>query len=279
MNRIQNWKSVVAVLALFVGGTLAEAQSCDHQRTCDSAAKTTIAFVSQISPEALPESDLERTVSATNSTLSAELVWSPTVNELAWSEIQPSTIDKAWLDSDYLDTSGMSEDHAVARGLADVEPAIQVATNKHILPRLRKYVRLEPWSINVARTRITSELQRSSIIVDEFSQTFYRSVGDEQLPAFTREALLLDLSDKNIKSLARSVDHAIHRNQRVRSGAFKFAFAAVAITCVVCWIVGRFLNRLTQGYYVWPIRLATGMVLLVSFGLTARIALTILQAL
>lgn len=205
--------------------------------------------------------------------LSSETVWRPEVEELQWSDIRPAEIDKSWLDSDYSD-----QDFVVARGLAGSTK--RRAIEAYILPRIEKKLHLDnDWQRRVAVRRIQYEMKRTPVIVDRFQQTFFKQAGDEQIEAFTREALLVDISDDNLARLVRPVRRDIHRRQHARTGALTFASVVVSIACVVCWVGSRFFNRFTQGYYVWPIRLVTAAVLLTTLGLTAGFTFSILRAL
>jgi|GEM_PF-3896425 len=211
--------------------------------------------------------------------LTPDQVWSPIVEELDWSEVRPSSLDQRWLNQA---TATESNEQIVVRGVADGNSAIDIAAAKHVMPALEREMPLEaPWDRHFAMQRILAELNDpdSPMIVDSVSQTFFRSVGDEQISAFTREALLLNLSDENLHELRRDVSHAVHRNHRVLTETVSIVLVAFAVTIVVCWLGSRFLDRVTQGYYVWPIRFATSLVLLGSVAVTARFAFLVLKSL
>jgi hypothetical protein len=129
--------------------------------------------------------------------------------------------------------------------------------------------------------RVMRELRRtdSRLITDRVEQTFYRSVGNDQIAAFTREAIQLDLAADNLKDLRREVRGTVRHNRRVVTRTLTLALVAFFVTCVMCWMGSRFFDRLTQGYYVWPIRLATTCLLLASVGITANFALAVLRSL
>lgn len=215
---------------------------------------------------------------SSSSSLDADAVWQAEVVELAWSKVVPAletVSEKTWLADDYQ----LDGDRVVVKGVAGSQPAMRRAVNDYILPRVEQEVRIKSiWDRQVARQRIYRELERIEIVVDEFSQTFYRQVGDEEVEVFTREAVLLNLSDSNIEPIVHDIRHDLRRVQRVRSEAIGFVGIAMTVAFIVCWIASRFLNRVTRGYYVWPIRLVTGLVLLSSLGLTAGIAFSILRA-
>ena len=99
------------------------------------------------------------------------------------------------------------------------------------------------------------------------------------MEAFTREALLLDVSQGNLARLVSPIRRDLHRRESVRLGTLTVASVVIGIICMTCWIGSRFFNRVTQGYYVWPIRLVTAAVLLTSFGLAAGMTFSILRAL
>ena len=205
--------------------------------------------------------------------LDAETCWAPEVAELDWSEIQPAEIDKSWLHEDY-DEQGF----VVVRGVSG--KTIDKAIEEHILPVVRQKVRLKnPRQLRTAARRIEHELKRRSIVVDRFQQTFYKQVGDERIEAFTREAVLLDLSKDKMSRLIRPVRWEVHQSQKIRQGTLVVFVGVIAFVGFVCWLFSRFFNRLTRGYYVWPVRLVTATVLLGSFCLAAGITFSILRAL
>ena len=208
-----------------------------------------------------------------NELLGSDTVWSAAVEELDWSEVRPAEADKSWLESDYSE-----QNFEVVRGVKGF--VLDKAVAEHILPRIENRLRIHSdQERQTAIRRIKHELRRTPIIVDRFEQTFYKSVGDEQIEAFTREAILLDVSKSNLSKIARPVRWEVHHSNRIRRGALTFFVVVISIVCLVCWMLYRFFNRITQGYYVWPIRLVTAMVLLGSFSLAAGITLTILRAL
>ena len=52
----------------------------------------------------------------------------------------------------------------------------------------------------------------------------------------------------------------------------------VGIMLFGCWIGHTFLNRITKGYYVWPLRLTTFTILLGSVSLAVGITVSILNS-
>ena len=208
-----------------------------------------------------------------NELLSSDTVWSAAAEELEWSEVRPAEVDKSWLESDYSD-----QNFEVVRGVKGT--VIDKAIADHILPKIESRLRIDSdWERETAIRRIKHELRRTPIIVDRFEQTFYKSVGDESIEAFTREALLLDVSKENLAKIARPVRREVHHSNHIRRGALTFFVVVITIVCLICWMLYRFFNRITRGYYVWPIRLVTAMILLGSFSMAAGITLTILRAL
>lgn len=220
--------------------------------------------------------DVER-VRTHSPNLSAEQVWKPEIEELEWSEVSPSSIDEHWIQP-----NEEGSDQVVVRGVAGSESAIRIAAAKLILPRLSQSLRINsPWDRHFAMKRIMRELQQSGseLISDQVSQTFYRSVGNDQIAAFTREAILLDLSTDKLNKLRHQVRGTVRHNRRVVGETLTLAMVAFLVTCVTCWVGSRFFDRLTQGYYVWPIRIATTCLLLVSVGITMNFALVVLRSL
>ncbi len=246
--------AAAAIFAMCVCGTSALAQE-----------------ISELIPSSVPV--------GADTTLTADVVWRSNVGELEWSRVQPAlttVAEKTWLTDDY---DFDSTDHVVVKGVAGSQPAMRRAVNEHILPLIENHVEIKSvWDRQLARRRIQRELARvDDIVLDNFSQTFYRQAGDEEIEVFTREALLLDLSLSIMAPIAHDIQRDLHRVHRVRSDAFGFGGIAMIAVFVVCWIASRFLNRVTRGYYVWPIRVVTGLVVLSSLGLTAGIAVSILR--
>ena len=266
--------SAIAVLALISTPLFAQ---CEEESCCLENA------VNSIACSLNQETNVEQETSH-NSGLSAAQVWKPEIEELEWSDVQPASLHKPWLDKDYLAWNKLAENQVVAYGVAETEPAIHVAAAKHILPRLE--MRLEaPWKRHFAMRTILRSLENDlergneQLVVDHASQTFFRSIGDEQMAAFTREAVLLDVSEDNLHDLRHDIRRSIRRNERVIQRTFTLAGIAIAVAIVVCWMGSRFFDRVTQGYYVWPIRFATAAVFVAAIGVTGMLTLSILQSL
>ena len=201
-----------------------------------------------------------------------ELAWSSAVGQMDWSSIQPAAVDKEWLE-----VGGVPAHHTVVRGVD--ETIHHIAIHDHILPEVTKQLKLStPWQQRIATRRIQHELRRVPIVVDQFSQTFFRAVDDDEHQVFTRKAVLLNLSKENIEKLAKPVRREVHRAQHIRAQAVTFSLAFVGIMAFSCWIGHAFLNRITKGYYVWPLRLTTFTVLLGSITLAVGITFSILNS-
>lgn len=205
------------------------------------------------------------------------LVWSPIVEQLGWSDIRPHSLRKPWLAS----PPGLGPDQVVVKGVAGSgQSAASRAVDEQLLPRLATRMELKaPWQRRIATRRIQHELQRGPLIVDRFEQTFLKTVEGDQYEVFTRDAVLLDLSPENMRNLGRHVHRDLRRGGQVRTGALAFAAIVISIGAVVCWIGTTFLDRVTQGYYVWPIRLTAAVIMLGTLGTAAGITFSILQTL
>lgn len=204
--------------------------------------------------------------------LDPALVWSPAVEELDWSAVRPDVADKPWL------TGTVDSDRIVVRGVAD--SIDETVITQYLLPRLVSQLGIKSnWQQRVAERSIRYELKRSPIIADRFQQTFYKTVGDEQHVVFTREAVLLDLSKANLAQIARPIRSDLRGREHLRGKAFNLAAIIISISSVACWMGYTYLNRVTQGYYVWPIRLTTAALMVGSVSLAAGVTLSILTSL
>lgn len=209
--------------------------------------------------------------------VAVENAWRPEAEELEWSRIEPVSLDVNWLQSD----GGQGEGFAVVRGVANTDhAALNLAIEEQIMPWIEQRLPLDrPWKRHVAVRRLHRELQRSDVIQDRVEQTFYRAIDDEEHVAFTRDAVLVNISNDSMDRLMRPIRHDLRRGQKIRSGAFSFMAIVLGISSCVCWVGSRFIDRVTNGYYVWPIRLATATLLLAVFGATVGIAMSMLHTL
>ena len=203
----------------------------------------------------------------------ADQVWLPEVEQLEWSSVRPETIDREWLAEGF----DLQNRYVVVRGVANTLESAVDHSIEEILPRLD--INLDSWwKRYVVGRRVRRELKQSTLVEDQFSQTFVREGGGEQHEVFTREAMLLDLSGDNLHDLRRAAVRDLHRASSVRKKTFSVASVAIAVTLLITWLGARFLNAVTQGYYVWPVRFASVAVLLVSFGLTAGFMISMLRS-
>lgn len=204
--------------------------------------------------------------------LDAKSVWAPEVEELYESEA--ATPD--WLVEE-------SSELTVARGLAgnDKQSALSIAIREKILPRMLEE-QDSPWNElqqSVATAEIVRRLHDSGMILGQFEQPFYKMVDGERYEAFTREAILLDLSDDNMAYLRRKAHNAVHENAFFRNNTQRASVGIVGALFVVCWLAYWILDRLTKGYYVGLLRLMAAMVFLISAGLTIHVARVVLSSL
>ena len=208
-----------------------------------------------------------------DSEFTAEKVWLPEVEQLQWSSVRPESPDRDWLQDGFMPGSHQ----VVVRGVANTSQSAIDKAVEQVLPRLN--IRLQSkWKRYVTSRRVRRELKRSSLVEDRFAQAFLREAAGEQHEVFTREALLLDLSDENLREVRLAVARDLHRASQVRKTTFSITAIAVAVTCLLTWLGARFLNVVTQGYYVWSVRFASAAVLLVSFGLTAGFMVSMLRS-
>lgn len=215
-------------------------------------------------------------------------VWSETTDEhhrirlVTNVDDEPINLAANFVNERWVTDDAAKEDRVVVRGTSPAESAISIAAQKHVLPRVLKHPRLRStsrWERRIAEKRVRERLNKSPMIEDRFRQTFYKVIDDERHEAFSREALLLNLSKRNVNEIAQSVHRDVRRGRQIRSEAIGFSSAAVFVTFVLCWIGYTFFNRVTQGYYVWPIRLVTTGVLLATVTLAAGITISILNSL
>ena len=200
-------------------------------------------------------------VLAADDVLEAKSVWLPEVEELYKTDVEAPS----WLNE--------SSAFVIVRGLAGDGPqsAISVAIRDSILPRLAKQ--------HSAERQVRFRLENSKIIVQRFEQPFYKMVDGERYEAFSREAILIDLSDENMTELTYRTQDAINGTSLLWKNTIGVAVGIVGTLFFACWIACSVLDRLTHGYYVGWLRLMAATTFLVSAGLIVHVARIILQSL
>lgn len=184
---------------------------------------------------------------------------------------------------DWLDDSTPEADRTIVRGLPSGShpDVIDTAIQTEILPRIMETgnIRMDrQWQAYQVRARLRRELlHESNTIVDRFEQKFYKLIDGERHLAVAREAILIDTSEANMKELARSVSRDLRHGREMRKRVLTVAIAFILGMLFFVWLVHGLLDRLTQGYFAWPLRLVSAAVLLISCGLAAKIAYTMLH--
>lgn len=105
-----------------------------------------------------------------------------------------------------------------------------------------------PTSHTISTLRTDSAMFKE-IIIDRFAQSFNRPYG-----RVWREVILVDASPDTIWR-AWAIEQRSIRTGWLQTG---FSLAALSLLTVVAYF---FLNLATRGYYVWPVRIAVGVVL------------------
>jgi hypothetical protein len=102
--------------------------------------------------------------------------------------------------------------------------------------------------------QIERELSKDYLVSDRFVQKISRPYGD-----VWREALLVNAAPDNLQQL-------VYQHQTVRRAQawswVRHIGSALGLLAVIC-LVYIFLNAATKGYYVWSLRIATGVLALV----------------
>lgn len=188
-------------------------------------------------------------------------------------------LDKSWV------VSPPHPNYVTVRGLAahdvmgDSDDVMTEAMASVVLPRVQQRLGHRNWgrrAEQIAMRRIRDAMD-DFIVVDRFRQTFYTSIGNDDHVALIREAILLDLQEDNVDAVAGPVLRDIRRIKRRSKSVMAISAVVILVTLLVCRLGYMFLNRVTQGYYVWPIRFATATVMLLALGVAATI--TILNSL
>jgi hypothetical protein len=122
---------------------------------------------------------------------------------------------------------------------------------------------LQNKSLNSLSGLVESELRRHKLIRDEFVQRFERPYG-----IVYRKALLIDVSDDQITSLANQYATIAWANSRHLNQSWASLIGLVLLIVVVY----LFLNAATKGYYVWSLRL--GGIAMVAAGIYTVLRLT-----
>ena len=205
------------------------------------------------------------------SELEAESVWLPEVEELYHSDVEMPS----WLNA--------PSELVVVRGLAGEgeQSAESVAIHKVVFPRLmeKNGQKWTKWEHSIAEREMRHWLENSNVIVNRFEQPFFKTVDDQQYAAFTREALLLDLSEQNMAALQRRTRNAIFGTRRHWRSTIGIAVGIVGSLLFACWFAFTVLDRITRGYYIGWLRLAAATTFLVSTGLAIHVMRIILRAL
>lgn len=203
--------------------------------------------------------------------LEAKAVWLPEVEELYQSDVEVPS----WLKA--------PTELVVVRGVrgGGDESAVSVAVREIILPELMKRSSRDwtDWELMIAKREIQRWLKHSNTIVKRFEQPFYKTVDDQRYDAFTREALLLDLSEQNLLRLHRRVQKAIQGTTRHWRGTMGLSVGIVGFLFFACWFACAVLDRLTRGYYNGWLRLTAATAFLMSAGLAIHVTRIILRAL
>lgn len=194
----------------------------------------------------------------------------------------PQAIEVAYAETEWL-LQTPPEDQVVVRGLATSgsnQDAITLAIRTQILPRLaeRGHVPMdEHWQRRHCESRLRRRLERGDLIVGRFAQEFFKDIDGESHLALSREAILLDVSADKLDSLAHKLAREIRHGRRSRRSALGISVFGVAVVLLLVWCAYRILDRITQGYFTWPLRLVSAVILLIAFGAAAKIALSVLS--
>ena len=204
-----------------------------------------------------------------NEVLRAQTVWSPEVETL----YETDTPLPAWLTS--------PTNMVVVKGVLDGgdQTAMGQAVNEVILPKLPKRSQ-ENWTdrdLEIARREIRRWLQRPHRVAERFEQPFYKVIDGERFPAFTREAILLNLPEGELNSLAHHIHYRQHTLRRNRTVTLAVSMGIVAILFCTCWIVCGVLDRMTRGYYIGWLRVAAATTFVLSVGFTLQLTRWILR--
>ena len=205
--------------------------------------------------------------------LRAASVWLAEVEEMYETQVKtPEWVNKP-------------NEFVVVRGIANggSESARAIAIREVILPQLwgDDDVRRprSAWEKHIAEREVSRWLDHSGNVVEQFEQPFSKTVDGEQYDVFVREAWLLDLSDANFDALKRRIQHSIQTTQRRKRYTLGTGIAIVCTMFFVSWFACAVLDRLTRGYYIGWLRLATTIFFLVSAGLAFQVTRIILGSL
>lgn len=190
-------------------------------------------------------------------------------------------LNKSWVASpprpNYVTVRGLAADDV----MGESDDVTTEAMKSVVLPRVRQRLGQRHWgkrAEQLAMRRIRHAME-DFLVVDRFRQTFYTSIGHEDHVALVREAILLDLQDDHVDAIAGPVARDMRRVQRRSKSAMVISTVVILVTLLISRLGYVFLNRVTQGYYVWPIRFATIAVVLTTVGAAATMTISILNSL
>jgi hypothetical protein len=103
--------------------------------------------------------------------------------------------------------------------------------------------------------RIEPELQRRGLVQDQFLQRFHRPYGD-----VWKESLLIGAHPGVVETLAQDLSWNQNRIVQARRSSWARTGLSIAGLVVLICMVYLFLNAVTRGYYVRPLRTAAAIV-------------------
>jgi hypothetical protein len=135
------------------------------------------------------------------------------------------------------------------------EDAVQAATQlvlSQIEPLVRgRLGRLGARNLaDTSRDLVRQELESGALIRDRFTQTFRIESAGPSTPAYSRTALLVDLSPDGLDPLIDRVTHREITASRRRANSW----GTLGALCLLICLVYAGLNAATQGYYTWVLR-------------------------
>jgi hypothetical protein len=105
--------------------------------------------------------------------------------------------------------------------------------------------------------RAEAALVGGRFVADRLTRRFHRDYGD-----VWHEAVLVDASPRNLQALADETNGIA----RARRASFIARAASGAAMVAVIFVIYVVVNAFTRGYFVWRLRVATALVLVVALG-------------
>jgi hypothetical protein len=179
-------------------------------------------------------------------------------------ELNTKFINKPWVQGYGMFANERSDRALLQVRAADQGQALRLAAQelrRSIEPRLKvtSLPRTRWWS-NQVDAQIQKQLTNGPLIIDRFSQTFHTQLGDASVPAYSRQAILIDYSPPRLQRTIEQMNAELGRHHAALASSWARALGLL----VVIGGVYAVLNAATKGYYTWTLRGAAAVLVVLA---------------